>query len=129
MLKAAVFVHFEHKRSNFVKFALLLIHNGNHVHSLSGHVVKSAQVNVLKSHVYEITELFRVLEVTIVNQLHQEQVVEEKLSLRVEHDLARTLRGAMQLGIYLFFDGGGVSWQLQSSKEVWQVVREDQDNV
>lgn len=129
MLEAAGLVYLEHEGADLVKLALLLINHSNHVHSLCGHVVKSAQVNVLKSHVYEISELFRVLEVTVVNQLHQEQVVEEKLSLGVEHDLAGTLRGAMQLGIYLFFDGSGVSWQLQSSKEVWQVMREDQDNV
>lgn len=87
MLEAAGLVYLEHEGADLVKLALLLINHSNHVHCLSGHVVESAQVDVLETHVDEVTELLGILEVTIINKFHQQEIIEEKLSLWVQHDL------------------------------------------
>ena len=87
MLEAAGLVYLEHEWADLVKLALLLINHSNHVHSFSGHVVKSAQVDVLEAHVDEVTELLGILKVTIINKFHQQEIIEEKLSLWVQHDL------------------------------------------
>ena len=87
MLKAASFIDFEHEGANFVKFALFLIDNSNHVHSLGSHIVESTKVNVLEAHVDKVSEFFSILEITVINKLHKQEIVKEKLGLWVLHDL------------------------------------------
>lgn len=81
MLEAAGLVYLEHEGADLVKLALLLINHSNHVHSLCGHVVKSAQVDVFEAHIDEVTELLGILKVTIINKFHQQEIIEEKLCL------------------------------------------------
>jgi hypothetical protein len=129
MLEAAALVHLKHEGADLVKLALLLINHSNHVHGLRGHVVKSAQVHVLETHVDEVTELLGILKVSIINKFHQQEIIEEKLSLWIHHDLRGTEAGAVKLGLSILSDRGRVHWELKSLEQVWQVVREDQHNV
>ena len=87
MLEGAVLVDFEHEWTNLSQFALLLIDYGDHVESLGCQVIECAKVDVLQAHVDEVTELLGILEVTIINKFHQQEIIEEKLSLWVQHDL------------------------------------------
>ena len=129
MLETARLVYLKHEWSYLVKFALFFVNDRNHVHGFCGHVIKCAQVDILESHVDEVAELFGILKIAIVNQLHEQQVVEEELGLGEDHDLACSLSGAVQLSIDVLLDRGRVDGQLQSSEEVWQEVREDQDDI
>ena len=119
MLEATALVHLKHKGADFVKLALLLINHSNHVHSLCGHVVESAQVDVLEAHVDEVTELFGILEVTIINKFHQQEIIEEKLSLWIHHNFRGTLAGAVKLGFSIFTNWCWVHWELKSLEQVW----------
>lgn len=129
MLEATALVYLKHEGADLVKLALLLINNSNHVHSLCGHVVESAQVDVLETHVDEVTELLGILKVTIINKFHQQEIIEEKLSLWIHHDFRGTLAGAVKLGFSIIRNRGWVHWELKSLEQVWQVVGEDQHHI
>ena len=90
MLEAAALVNLKHEGTDLVKLALLLINHSNHIHSLRGHVVESTKVHVLETHIDEVTELLGILKVAIINKFHQQEIIEEKLSLWIHHDLRGT---------------------------------------
>ncbi len=87
MLETAVFIHLKHEGSHLGKLLLLLIDYSNHVHGFGGHVIESAEVNILEPHVDEVSKFLGVLEVAVVNQLHEEKVVEVQLGLWELHNL------------------------------------------
>lgn len=87
MLEATALVYLKHEGADLVKLALLLINHSNHIHCLRSHVIESAQIDILETHVDEVTELLGVLQVTIINKFHQQEIVEEELSLWIHHDL------------------------------------------
>ena len=68
-----------------------------------------------------------IFQIPVVNQLHQQEVVEEQLSLCELHYLLRSHSRAVQNYLFALCDWSWLAWQLQSSIEVWQIVREDQD--
>ena len=115
MLQAACFVDLEHKGSYLREFALLFINNCNHIHGLGCQVIKSAQVNVLQSEVDEVTELLCILEIAIVDELHEKKIIEKELSFRELHNFVGTGTCGMQLSFNCICDGSGLHWKLQSS--------------
>ena len=65
-----------------------------------------------------------VFEVTVVNELHQEQNVNEKLALGVLHDFFSPLGHAMKLVVcgLSFLKRGGLAWEGDTAVQVGQVV-------
>jgi len=71
MLKAASLVDFEHEGTDFMKLTLFLIYDSDHVHCFGSHVIECTKINILKTHVDEVSKFFSILQITVVNKLHQ----------------------------------------------------------
>lgn len=69
--------------------------------------------------------------VSIVDQLHEQQDVDEKLALRVLHDFSRAKGSAVELliSVLSILQRGSLAWEGQSVVEVWDVVLHDEHSV
>lgn len=85
--KTCSLVGLKHHLPDLWKLFLFFICNSDEIHGLSTEMVKSSKVDILKSCKYEITELFSSLIITIIDELHQQQIIKEKLSFWVYHDV------------------------------------------
>lgn len=72
-----------------------------------------------------------VLEVAVVDQLHQQEYVEEELSLWLLHDLLDSRVGAVQFSfnILILLERSGLAWEIKSGIQVWQVVGDDEHGI
>jgi hypothetical protein len=129
VLEAAVLVDLEHKGPDLNKLALLLVDYCNHVVSFSGQVVKCAKVHVLQPHVNEITELLGILEISVIDELHKDQIIEEKLALWVLHDLICSHLAALKLGLNFLSNRSGLCRELEALKEIREIVAQDENCV
>lgn len=72
-------------------------------------MVESSQTDILESLVDKVTEFLSlygrlnrcsyVLEIAIINELHEQEIIEEELSFRVLHDLICSEEGALELSL------------------------------
>ena len=72
-----------------------------------------------------------IFEVTVIDQLHHQQDVDEELGLRVLNDLLSTQVSAVEhiLDVLTLLERRGLARQLQSLVEVGQVVAQHQHGV
>ena len=115
-MEASGLVRFKHQLSHLRQESKLLIGNSNEIHGLGSKMIKSSQVDVSESSEHKVAEFFSILVVTIIDELHQEQIVKEELRLSMNHDILLSAASAVQV-IFLtqsFRKGSGLCWELQS---------------
>jgi hypothetical protein len=129
--QAGGLVGIKHDGSHLGKQPILLIGKGNQEHGFGNQVVQSPDAHILHLLVDKVTELLRILDVSIIQELGQEEVVEEELSLSMSHDLLSTLGCAVQFLIngLVCIKRGGHGWELESLVEVREEVGEDEDDI
>ena len=80
LMQTAVLVRFENQRADLSQDAQLFVSNRDKVNSFGSESVDSTQGYATDTHKDEVSKLLGVAQVTIVNQLHDEQHVEEHLA-------------------------------------------------
>ena len=129
--EACGFVWIKHQWSNCSKEAHLFVGQGNEVHGFGTKMIQSPEVDILQSGVHKVTELLGILVVSIVNELHQEEVVQEQLDLRWPSQLLLSLSGTVQESLELssIWNISSLLGQVKTHEEIWQIVWKDKNNV
>ena len=90
-MKTAVLVSLENERADLRQDSKLLISDSDEVDSFCTEGVHGALVDSTDSHEDKVAKLFCVLEISIIDKLHQEQHVEEDLALGNLRDFGSSL--------------------------------------
>jgi hypothetical protein len=116
-MKAALFVSMEHFWSVVEAGMLshLLVCDRHEVVGLSYDVVHQARVRVSNSAVDEVTEISGVLVITIVDEFHLQNYIQEKLNFSVIGDLGSTDMCAVEHLLDVgtsFLNSSSLGWEL-----------------
>ena len=101
LVKAAVLVRLENQWAHGSQDSLLLVSNRDEVDSFSGEGVHSTLVDTSDALKNEVAKLLGVVQISIVNQLHEEKHIHEDLTLGNLSDLG----GSLVSGVQLLFGG------------------------
>ena len=113
-MQAAVLVGLEDQRADLSEQAELLVGERDEVDGLGSKAVDGAKSDTTEALEDEVSELFSIAKVAIVDKLHQEKYVEEDLALGYVRDLGSALLRAVKLigdgcaGL----DLGSLGWKL-----------------
>lgn len=79
----------------------------------------------------QLTARTYILDVAIVNQLHQQQHVREELALRMLHNFLSAFGGAVQLAFHglTSHEWGRLARQRETVVQVWQVVGDNEHGI
>ena len=130
-MQTAVLVRFEDQWADLSQYAKFLVGNWDEVNSFGSESVESTQGDTTDTNEDEVSEFLSVLQVTIINQLHNEKHVEEHLAFSNLRNLGGAHTCAMQL-ILNVLTGLECSWltrQLKSLVKIGKVELDDKDSV
>lgn len=131
MVQTAELVSIKHKRSELGKNTSLFVCYWNKVHCFGTQVIKSSHVDILESKNDKITKLLGILQISIINEFHDQHVVQEELAFRLAHNLSCSNFSAVKHFLFsgTLLDFSWVSRQLQSLVKIWQVEFEHKNDI
>ena len=131
LMETAVLVRFEDQRADLGQDAKFFVGNRDEVNSFGSESIKSTQGDTTDTNEDEVSEFLSVLQVTIIDQLHDEKHIKEHLAFSDLRNLGGTHTCAMQLilNVLIGLEGSWLARQLESLVKIGKVKLDDKDCV
>ena len=131
LVKTAILVSLKDGRSELGEETLLLVSDRDEVDGLGGERIHGTLVDTSNPHKDEISEFLGVAEVSIINELHQQENVEEDLALSDLRNLSSSVSCTVELVLNVLTStkGRGLARKLETLVKVRQVILDDKDCV